>query len=176
MTAKAAGGIVTVSWWIAIPGLEAASTPCPAARAAPARAGAEVHRDPQRSPPDHEPAGVLIEVGIYLVKPGIGQLGAGPAQRDQLPVPGQDAEVRLAMALLRVQLGPQEGRLVLRVGHIGRGPPELGELGLASLGDGLRQPGLDVIGEVLPRGVRAPFSPMNSIGVYGEVSTRPRPP
>ena len=120
-------------------------------------AGTEVRRDPQPPPPDQEPARVLVEVGVHPVEPRIGQLGPGPAQRDQLLVPGVQAEVRLAMALLPVELGAQEGGLVLGVGHVGRVPAVRGELSLAALGDGLRQPGFDVVGEVLPRGVRAPF-------------------
>ena len=157
MTAKAAGGIVTVSCWIATPGLDAASTPMPGCPSGSRTAlGAEVGRDPQPSPPDQQPPGVLVEVGVHPVEPRIGQLGPGPAQRDQLAVPGQDAEVRLAVALRPVQLGAQEGRLVLRVGHVGRAPAVRGELGLAPLGDRLGQPGLDVVGEVLPRGVARP--------------------
>ena len=62
-----------------------------------------------------------------------------------------------AVALGPVELGALEGRLVLRVGHLGRGPAVRGELGFASLRDRLRQPRFDVVGEVLPRGVGAPL-------------------
>src|SRR5271166_1062537 len=120
-------------------------------------AGAEVRHDPQPPPPDQEPARVLVEVGVHPVEPRIGQLGPGPAQRDQLPVPGVQAKVRLLVALLPVELGAAEGRLVLGGGHVGRVPAVRGELGLTPLGDGLGQPGVDVVGEVLPRSVRAPL-------------------
>ena len=101
---------------------------------------AEVRRDPQPSPPDQQPARLLVEIGAHPVEPGIGQLGPGPAQRDQLAVPGQDAEVRLAVELGPVELGAQEGGLILRVGYVGSGPAVPGELVLASLGDRLGEP------------------------------------
>jgi hypothetical protein len=118
---------------------------------------AQVGRDPQRTAPHQQPPGLFVEVGPHPFQPRIGQLGPGPAQRDKLPVPGVDAEVRLAVALRPVEFGPQEGRLVLRVGDLGRPPAVPGELGLAAVGDRRREPGLDVVGEVLPRGVGPPL-------------------
>src|SRR6266568_7430821 len=61
---------------------------------------AEVRRDPQPAPPDQQPARILVEVRVHPVQPRIGQLGPGPAQRDQLLVPGEQAEIRLAVGLL----------------------------------------------------------------------------
>ena len=69
----------------------------------------------------------------------------------------RSADVRLAVDLGPVELGTKEGRLVLRVRHVVPVPAVPGELRPAPLGDRLGQPRLDVVGEVLPRGIGSPF-------------------
>ncbi len=74
-------------------------------------------------------------------------------------------------------LGPVEHARVprrarLRVGHgVAAAPPVVGELGRAARADRLRELRLGVVREELPRGRRAPSSPMNSNGVNGDTST-----
>ena len=54
----------------------------------------QVGGDPQPPAPHHQPPPVLVVVGPDPVEAGIGQLGPRTAQRDQLPVPGEQLPVR----------------------------------------------------------------------------------
>src|SRR5262249_50911297 len=56
-------------------------------------AWAEVGRDPEPAARHDQPSPVLVIVGVHPVEPRVGQLGLAAAQRDQLPVPGEQLAV-----------------------------------------------------------------------------------
>ena len=144
--------------WMRTSGLVAASTAVPrcAERQQQGRF-AQAGRDPQPPAVQHQPALRLVVVRPHPVQPRIGELRPGPAQRDELRVPGQDLLMPRRVQLRPVQLRPEEGLLVLRVGHLGGAPAVRAELQPAAFGDRRGQRGVDVVGEVLPRGGRGPL-------------------
>jgi hypothetical protein len=117
----------------------------------------QVSGDHHRAATDNQPSALGIALGLDAVEPGIGQRRDLPPQRDQPPVPGQQAGVAAGARLGPVEPGALERGRVLRVGHGNRIPAEGGELGPPSLAHGLAEPGIVMAGEVLERGARAPL-------------------
>jgi hypothetical protein len=84
-----------------------------------------VHDDPPR---------FLVVFDAQVVQPCIGQVRFVVPQCDQLLVHPPQSAVLTVVDFVPVELGPFEGRWVLRVGNLVGLPTVLGELTLAALG------------------------------------------
>src|SRR5690606_35000757 len=82
---------------------------------------------------------------------GVPQGGLAPAQREQLPVPGEDVAVGRVVPLLPPQHRRLPARRVLRVDHLVRRPPEAGQVALPAPPHRRGDVGVGVVGEVEER-------------------------
>ncbi len=131
MIAKVAGGMVTASGAMEMPGAEVRSATRVGGGLADGedRLGlAQVGGDAEPAPVDEQPPGVLVVVDAHQVEARVGQFRAGSAQRQQGAVPGEHRPVRLAGGLVPVELGAQKRLLILRVGDVGLSPAVMSEL------------------------------------------------
>ena len=134
---------------------------------------AEVARHRQIAATHGEPPRLLVVVAADRLA-GPVQARLPPPKLQQLAVPRQEVGVLVPARLAPVEAGAAEGLYVLRVGHVLLCPAVGGEFRAPAPPDGPAEVG-SVVGEELPRR-RAPHSsPMNSIGVNGEVSISAAP-
>ena len=158
--------------WIAIPGLDAARTRWPGcAERQACGLGAQVGRDP------HRPRCTTTTTSSCSTADPVsrGSVSSGRARRSAISARYQasSSPVRLAGRAASSPAWTAVRGRVLRVGDVRRGPAVRGELPPPALADRRASSG-STWSVKYCHGVAAPHSsPMNSIGVNGEVSSRP---
>src|SRR5690606_30637488 len=91
---------------------------------------ADVGHDHDVAPPHDDGARPVVAPRLDRALAGVPQGRLAPAQREQLPVPGEHVAVGWVVPLLPPQHRRLPARRVLRVDHLVRRPPEAGQVAL----------------------------------------------